>query len=193
MPFTVRHKSTHPDALAKRFPDAAVIDVTSRGPDPWVRFSPFYPHDGIPIPFSPGAVGASVEGIWQGLKVFETADVDPARFENRTMRRLKRTVRRFGACLGHRRGIEGTKLLGYREARWQIYLPIYHHVLTHHLAAEVAELTALGAERRVVLLDYGKNGDPDDLRTPLAHAALLARFLRDDWPRRDPDPRPPAP
>lgn len=184
MPFVVRHKSTHRDSLAKRFPGAPIIDVTSRGPDPWVRFSPFHPHEGVPIPFSDGRVGASVEGIWQGLKVFETADIDPAKFENRTMKRLKRTVRRFGTCLGHRRGVDGTELLGYREARWQIYLPCYRFVLAERLADEVAKLRALGADQTVVLLDFGKNGQPDDLRQPLSHAALLARWLNDDWPER---------
>ncbi|TDD65424.1 hypothetical protein E1298_41375, partial [Actinomadura rubrisoli] len=27
---------------------ALVLDVTSRGDEPWVRFSPFYPHGGYP-------------------------------------------------------------------------------------------------------------------------------------------------
>ena len=31
--------------------------------------SPFYPHGGIPIPFSGSVTSQSVEGIWQGLKV----------------------------------------------------------------------------------------------------------------------------
>ena len=55
-------------------PDAAIIDVTSRGIEPWVRFSPFYPHGGIPIPNSPSVSAQSVEGLWQGLKVFAKSD-----------------------------------------------------------------------------------------------------------------------
>lgn len=37
----------------------------------------------IPIPFSPNYTGASVEGIWQGLKVFVDEDIDilPKNFE----------------------------------------------------------------------------------------------------------------
>ena len=34
----------------------------------------------------------SVEGIWQGLKVFEDADVDTSFFSKRDMKNLKRTV-----------------------------------------------------------------------------------------------------
>lgn len=48
-----------------------MLDVTSKGPEPWQRFSPFYAHGGIPVPFSVGLAGVSIEGIWQGLKVFE--------------------------------------------------------------------------------------------------------------------------
>ena len=56
--------------LHRQYPDATMLDLTSRGPQPWVRFSPFYPHCGIPVPFSPGYVSATVEAVWQGLKVF---------------------------------------------------------------------------------------------------------------------------
>ena len=34
-----------------------------------------------------------VEAIWQGLKVFESADVDVDMFANDTMKNIKRTVR----------------------------------------------------------------------------------------------------
>jgi hypothetical protein len=61
------------ERLRRTFDDAPLLDVTSRGAEPWVRFSPFYPHGGIPVPFSPGHTSVSVEGIWQGLKVFESS------------------------------------------------------------------------------------------------------------------------
>lgn len=41
-----------------------MIDVTFRGDQPWLRFSPFYPHGEIPIPFSPDHTGSSVKFIW---------------------------------------------------------------------------------------------------------------------------------
>ena len=43
--------------------DVVVHDLTSRGPEPWVRLSPFFPHGGIPVPFTPGRTAMSVEGI----------------------------------------------------------------------------------------------------------------------------------
>ena len=54
------------ESLQRRYGDATVIDVTSRGPQPWIRFSPFYPHGGIPVPCSSNA--QSVGYGWQEMK-----------------------------------------------------------------------------------------------------------------------------
>lgn len=166
-------------------PGALVVDVTSKAPAPWVRLSPFYPHGDIPVPLSPGAVSASVEGIWQALKVFADADVDPARLQVTTMTGLKRTVRRHGAVLGHRAGLYGDKLLPYVAARRRIYLPAYRWMLEHPTADLVAELHRLSTRRDVVLLDYTTNGDVTDVRTPLSHAALIRHHLESTWPQEE--------
>lgn len=91
MQIHVLHHSTKPATIEKRFPGAQIVDVTSKGPQPWVKFSPVYPHGSIPVPFTLGRTSESVEGIWQGLKVFESADVDESMLANRTMRGPKRT------------------------------------------------------------------------------------------------------
>jgi len=161
--------------------DVAVVDVTSRGPEPWVRLSPFYPHGGIPVPLSPGEVGTSVEGIWQALKVFAGADVDVSKLTLARMSGLKRTVRRFGPVLGHRDGLRGSGLLDYETARRRIYLPAYRWVLDNCVSDVLEELRELGAERPLVLLDYTTNGDVANLATPLSHAALVARYLTGRW------------
>ncbi|MEV0676423.1 hypothetical protein AB0I60_07840 [Actinosynnema sp. NPDC050436] len=163
-------------------PGAVVVDVTSRGPEPWVRLSPFYPHGGIPVPFTPHVTGASVEGIWQALKVFREADVDLAKLRVTGMTGLKRTVRRFGEVLGHRAGAHGAELLPYEEARRRIYLPVYRWVLENRVVDEVAALRGLATGRDVVLLDYTTNGDIADLSSPLSHAALLRHHLCGTWP-----------
>lgn len=182
MPIVVESRRKKPETLRARHPDATLVDVTSRGPEPWIRFSPFYPHGEIPVPLSPGVVAASVEGIWQGLKVFERADVDHATFAITSMRGIKRTARRFGRVLGHRAGVGGERLLGYREARFQIYLPAYLHVLRRCLRAELERLARLSAAGVVVLLDYATNADVDDLSRPLSHAALVRLYLEGRWP-----------
>ena len=72
--------------LMAKYPNARIVDVTSKATTGLVRLSPFYPHGGIPIPFSEDQTAKSVEGIWQALKVFESAVIDEMMFENDTMR-----------------------------------------------------------------------------------------------------------
>jgi hypothetical protein len=169
------------EKLEKQFAGALILDVTSRGPEPWIRFSPFYPHGDIPIPFSPGWVSASVEGIWQGLKVFERADVDPGKFRVTSMKSLKRSARTYGKVLGHRKGVESEELLSYVEARRAIYLPSYLWVLEHCMQDLLGELRQRMSERVVVLLDYETNTDITVVTRPLSHAGLVKAYLEGNW------------
>lgn len=182
MTYIIQSCHTPIATIQKRFADAVIIDVTSRGEEPWVRFSPFYPHGNIPIPFSPGHVSASVEGIWQGLKVFKDADVNTSKFSITTMKGIKRTVRSHGEVLGHRKGVDGTELLSYIDARRLIYLPVYRWVLEHCLQVELAELQKFADEKTVVLLDYETNDDIEFAACPLSHAGLVKRYLENNWP-----------
>jgi len=179
----VQNHRTSIERIQQQYPNSAILDVTSRGPQPWIRFSPFYPHGNIPVPFSPGHTSASVEGIWQGLKVFGQADVDPSRFRVTTMKNLKRSARTYGKVLGHRQGVTGERLLAYAEARRTIYLPSYHWVLIHCLQDLLADLRVLEQERTVVLLDYETNCDLANLSHPLSHAGLIKRYLEGRWPQ----------
>jgi hypothetical protein len=169
-------------SLARDHPGAAVVDVTSRGDEPWIALSPFYPHGDIPVPFSPGVTSMSVEGIWQALKVFEHADVDPSKLTISSMKGLKRTVRRNGPVLGHREGLTGRRLLTYVEARRRIYLPSYRWVLDNKVPALIEQLRARAKEQDVVLLDFTTNDDVDDTSSPLSHAALVKRWIDGTWP-----------
>ena len=42
--------------------------------------------------------------------MFEGADVDVQMFQNDTMKNIKRTVRKYGKPLGHRKGVNGKEL-----------------------------------------------------------------------------------
>jgi Family of unknown function (DUF6939) len=167
--------------LIKHYPDALLLDVTSKGENPWLKFSPFYPHGNIPVPFSSNVISQSVEGIWQGLKVFETVDIDKSKFEITSMKGLKRTVRKFGKVKGHRKGLNGNRLLSYLEARYQIYLPVYHWILENCLQNETERLRNLSQEKTVILLDYETNTDIKNLAKPLSHAGLIKRYIENDW------------
>ena len=183
MTILVANRRSKPENLRKKHgEDIEIIDVTSKAGEPWVRFSPFWPHGSIPVPFSDGMFGTCVEGIWQALKVFDSEDVDESKLHITNMKGLKRTVRRLGKVLGHRRGLSGDELLPYRQARELIYLPIYKWVLDNCVQRELEQLREIASKKTVVLLDYQTNGDLDDLKTPLSHAALVKRYLEDDWP-----------
>jgi hypothetical protein len=170
--------------------DGHIIDLTSRAPLPWQRFSPFYPHGGIPMPFYPDRLAASVEGIWQGLKRFEFEDrIDKRCFENRSMQGLKRTSRAKGQAgrprgrvLGHQMGCREDILLDYVAARVLIYLPAYRWVLEHHLRVELGQLRDMAERGPLVLLDYSTMDDVTRTDRPLSHAGLVRAWLQQRWP-----------
>jgi len=182
MPIHVANRRRSPASVAAAFPGARIIDVTSKGPQPWVRMSPFYPHGDIPVPLSADTVAQSVEGIWQALKVFAGCDVDTSKLQVVSMTGLKRTVRKYGPVLGHRAGLAGEQLLAYEEARRRIFLPAYRWVLEHRVADLVEELRIAAGDGEVVLLDYMVNGDVTDTSSALSHAALIALYIENRWP-----------
>ena len=174
----IANKRSKAENLRKKYgEDAVIVDVTSKATDDMVRLSPFYPHGGIPVPFSPGFAAMSVEGIWQGLKVFENCGIDVAMFYNATMKNIKRTVRRFGRPLGHKKGVQGSELLSYIDARMQIYVPTYKWVLENKAQKQVEKLRQLAADKLVILLDYNTNEDIQDPSTPLSHAAMVKAYI----------------
>ena len=178
-----RKKTT---TIYKKYPDAILADVTSGATNDLVKLSPFYPHGGIPVPFSDGYTASCVEAIWQGLKVFKEADVDTSLFSNSTMKGLKRTVRRFGEPLGHRKGVNGTELLGYIEARKQIYIPTYKWVLENKVATIIDKMRKANDEGKIiVLLDYDTNADVENVKKPLSHASLIKAYVEGIYPYGD--------
>lgn len=182
MPIKIADRRQSAALITQSFPGAQIIDVTSRGSQPWVRLSPFFPHGDIPVPLSPGHTGQSVEGIWQALKVFQTAGVDRSKLQVTSMSGIKRPSSRYGRVLGHLEGLQGEALLDYQTARRRIYLPAYRWALENKTADLVCHLHALAARGDVVLLDYSTNGDVADCSAPLSHAALIAAYLRGEWP-----------
>lgn len=178
----IESKKKKLENIFKKYPNAIVADVTSQAKDALVRLSPFFPHGGIPVPFSDGYTATCVEAIWQGLKVFEGADVDVKMFENDTMKNIKRTVLRFGKPLGHRKGVHGTELLSYIEARHQIYVPAYKWVLDNKLTNIIQRLKEASKNKIIVLLDYATNCDIDNPNKPLSHAYLVKAYVEGLYP-----------
>ena len=181
----VESRRKKPETILKKYPGAILADVTSGAKDGLKKLSPFYPHYDIPVPFTEGMTAACVEAIWQGLKVFEGADVDIQMFQNDTMKNIKRTVRRFGKPLGHRRGVYGSELLGYIEARKQIYIPTYRWVLENKVADIIDRLREASKTKTIILLDYDTNADVENPKKPLSHASLVKAFAEGTYPFED--------
>ena len=178
----IESKRKKRENILKQHPNAIIADVTSNATDDLVKLSPFYPHRDIPVPFSEGITATCVEAVWQGLKVFESADVDVHMFQNDTMRNIKRTVRKFGKPLGHRKGVYGKELLGYIEARKQIYIPTYQWMLEHKVPHIIERLREASKTKTIILLDYNVNCDVDDPKRPLSHAFLIKAYAEGLYP-----------
>ena len=174
----IESKRRKRDNILKKYPGAIIADVTSAAQDSLVKLSPFYPHGGIPVPFSEGYTASCVEAIWQGLKVFEKYDVDVSLFENYSMKGIKRTVRRYGKPIGHRKGVNGKELLNYIDARKLIYIPTYKWVLDNKVQGIIERLrVASESGKIIVLLDYDTNSDVDNPKKPLSHASLIKAYV----------------
>ena len=182
----VVNKKRKLEKVKEDFPNATILDITSTSNMRYAQIlSPFYPHMNIPIPFTEGLTATCVEAVWQGLKVFDGADVDFATFRNDTMRDLKRTVRKYGMPKGHRNGAYGKELLGYFEARMLIYLPTYKWVLdnvpeVHHVVERIKEQSKI---HDIILLDYNTNIDFRDASKPLSHAGLVKLYIEGNYPK----------
>lgn len=188
---TVANKKRSIERIKKDYPNAWILDITSSSPYHYGQIlSPFYPHRNIPIPGDSGKMTATcVEAIWQGLKVFEGADIDIQMFQNDTMKNIKRTVRKFGRPLGHRNGVFSKEILNYADARRYIYIPSYKYVLdnipeVHNIIDRIKKKAETDD---IVLLDYNLNPDNRDLSKPLSHAELVKMYIEGRYPSKDED------
>jgi hypothetical protein len=146
---------------------SVVYDVSSYADAPFCQLSPMWVHGGIPVPGT-RETSDTVEGVWQGLKVIR-GKTAPRYFRGPG-------AKRGGKPAGH---LFGKKLLGVVEARRLIYVPIYEWMLENCINAGLIQTFIDAALAGVVqhFHDVGDNGDPNDPDQPLAHAAVLVRYL----------------
>lgn len=173
------------ERIQKQYPNADILDLTSSSTYRYGQIlSPFYPHGNIPIPFTPNMCATCVESVWQGLKVFENADIDITTFKNSSMHNIKRTTMKYGRILGHRNGIEGKEILDYKSARMQIYLPTYKWMLENipEVVSVINKIKEKALTHDIVFLDYNTNQDIYNEKQPLSHAALVKMYVEDKYP-----------
>lgn len=177
MQIIIESKRRKKENILKSYPNAVIIDVTSKALGDYGKLSPFFPIGNIPVPGMRNKVGLCVEGIWQGLKVFEHYNWDESYFRIST-KNIKRTVRKFGAVKGHY--YEGN-ILGYVDARKRIYLPAYKYVLENHCFDLITRLRVLAENKTLVLLDYTTNDNILNTKKPLSHAAVIKSAILNDY------------
>jgi hypothetical protein len=173
----VESKKKKDKTIKQKYSDAYIVDLTSNSESEFIKFSPFYPHDNIPVPFSQNTFSCSVEGIWQGLKVFENNDIDISKFQINNMKGIKRTVRVFGKIIGHRDGVNGVNILDYKTARFEIFIKSYNWILEYKLKKQTETLIDLAKKRDLVLLDYETNIDLNNFKKPISHAGLVKKYI----------------
>lgn len=187
----VENKKRKIERIKALHPEAIILDITSSSPYRYGQIlSPFFPHGNIPIPGeSHGMTAVCVEGIWQGLKVFEGSDIDINLFRNDTMKNIKRTVRKYGKPLGHRYGVYSKRILNYSDARRYIYIPSYLWVLENvqEVKNVIERIREKAKESDIVFLDYNINPDNRDINKPLSHAELVKMYIEGRYPSKDED------
>lgn len=176
--------------ILKKYPEAIIADVTSNAKDCLVKLSPFFPHGSIPVPFSKGVTAECVEGIWQGLKIFENEGIDISMFHNNSMKNIKRTTRTHGRILGHQKGVQGNEILGYVEAKHLIYIPAFRWMLENKVTNIIERLKNASKNKTIVLLDYNTCCDVDSPSKPLSHAFLIKAYIEGVYPYEPKDDAP---
>lgn len=185
----VESKKKSIESILLDYPDATILDVTDQADGGWVKFCPLYPHGDIPVPFSPGYLADSVEGIWEGLKVFEHEGVSQKVMHIMGMTGVKRASKRLGTYLGHLKGMESDELLDEVEARKLIYVPTYEWVLENRCKSLIEKLRIYSESGVVVLLDNDTNSDIENTKKALSPASLIVRYIvarlsdveREEW------------
>lgn len=126
-----------------------LINLTRDSTDEVYRqFHPSYPHGDVPFPEFPGYTAQSVEGIWEGLKMFITTGIDPSRFECTDPNKLSRTEAYYGTYIGHRYG--SNIVLTEEEAFEKIYKPLYSWQILVKMKKEFEILKNLYTTRQMV-------------------------------------------
>ena len=184
----IANRKRKKEGLTEEFGDAFYLDVTYSSSDELLRtLSPMFPHGNVPVPFSNRKlVAKSLEGIWQGLKVFSKEGADFSWFNKYGDSKIKRveSPRGRGQILGHQRGIYVNEpLLTLIEARSYIYGPVYKWILNNNCQQAIDYIRKCLEQKDVVFLEAGNQSNIRDIYTPLVHSELLRLFIQNQYPK----------
>ena len=180
----VTKSEIHQNILSE-FPNAIIIDFTSKVNDVINRLNPYYPYRDIPVPNSGGLVAESVGSIWQGLKVFEKNDVDVELMGNYLNNKLKYATKDYGCYLGHRYGIHGLDLINISDARRRILIPTYRWVLDYKVQDAIIEIRAANKKNDIIFIDQTEYYERHDYSHPISHVSLFKAYIEGLFPYED--------
>lgn len=164
--------------IQRKYPNALVKDMSEIH-----KLSPFYPHEGIRVPFTDGYTGVSVAAIWNSLMVFEDADVD-VELRNVNAHTLRR--KHFGKLIGIRQGYFNNYIMDVAEARKKILIPMYRWMLEQKVFPIIQRLREIAKQQNIVLLDDDSvNCDISNVSQSLSHAWLIKSYTEGLYPYED--------
>lgn len=123
----------------------------------------------------------TVEGLWEGLKVFQDEGIDITRMTIINYKGLRRHLPNYK---GHSAGVApNSRLLPLVEARKKILLPSYKFVLDKYCGSALDSITkALKEGKKVVILDKHAPADIFNESKPVCFALLLKKYLLGKYP-----------
>ena len=173
--------------------EATIINVTSRSKEKWSQaFSPFSlgPLPIYPFDDSEQIISKNMENAWQYLKVYpEYSDNTKYREWSEEGWKNKKAVRfPMGRGAIPLYSLWKGNKLGYIEARFRIYAPLYAYCVRKHASVAYGKLSKLYAEGNYIALldfdgyDYIYNGvGLEDImyneEEKMGHAFVLAMML----------------
>lgn len=163
--------------IQRKYPNALVKDMSEKH-----ILSPFYPHEGIRVPFTDGYTGVSVAAIWNSLMVFEDTDVD---MELRNIRIHALGRKHTGKLIGIRQGYFNNYTMDITEARKKILIPMYRWMLEQKVFPIVQQLRKIAKQRNIILLDDSVNSDIGNVNQPLSQSWLLKSYIEGLYPYED--------
>lgn len=147
------------------------MNVGGNASYPYKLFSPFTfsQQFRVPVPGQEGMFSFSVENIWQGLKIIDGLPD----FSLFTLEPKKRK----GHVQGH---LFKKDILGYIDARKEIFQPAYFYYLDKHVSLELKEeVVNKGLNGGLAFFDIIKNVEITNPSTPLAHSYFVALYFNE--------------
>lgn len=183
-------KTTSDEELRQMYgEDALIAHISTDNTAHFRALHPTFPHGKIPIPGADATAehrhAASVEGLYEGMKVFSNATISYASMENTDMRNIKRYQSASkGQFQGYKEALNSNVLLNELQARQKLYLPAYKFVLDGAAHSYLEPLMdALAQGKKVVLVDSKKQQHKiSDEQHPISYALLIALYLKNEYP-----------